>query len=305
MAHSVAETPTSSVCDKPRLGKSVNFFVPAGRNQKNSRLLHDVASPDDEVKVSKALLQAVVAQGCCPVQLTLMLHRALAGAKSVEFKELPMSGILGFLDRHSLGEISEFLPFRERLDFRMCSQKTLQVALPLNSDGGHLWRLALQVTRGSMREKAKQDLESFKAEVEAETRDFRDRLMEQTEGFRDQLRTETANLGTRIAAVEARTEGIQMKVTTLENRVCRDEETLAASVRLISQLRRKVSEFQKQDAQCIIREQETIIADLQRQLREQERAKALQCQTPSPACVAQKRRLGEDSLQPPKRRRLA
>jgi len=249
-------------------GKSVSIFVPA-RQVHSQKQLHE-ASPE-EVKIPKALLLAVVSQGCCPVQLSFMLHRALDGAGAVDFHEMPMSGSLGVLDRRCLGEIAEFLPLPDRLAFRSGGQKTLQVAVPLNSDGADVWRLALQFTRGKMREKAKRDLQKFKDEVVAETHGFRERLVEETEGFRQRLRTETANLDVRIAAVEARTENMVNKVTKLENQVSRDEETLATTVKLICQFKRRIKELEQQDAQMIIWQQQELIADLQQKLCEEQK----------------------------------
>lgn len=123
----------------------------------------DEAIDDGQISISKKLLNDVISQGCCPVQLDITLRRTLHG----QDRPCQLShgiGLAGFADvlESCTGQIADQLSFHEQLVFRACSLQLLQRS-NTTAKGKSLWGLAFHAFRRHLQRRTERECQQYRA----------------------------------------------------------------------------------------------------------------------------------------------
>lgn len=256
--------------------KSITLALPVSRCSEHGGSAACSPGRQDDIRISRKTIQAVLSQGCCPVQLHMILRRALHSPDSIAIaKETMVSGSLAVLDCECLMQVAECLTFPERLACRTTARASVHWVMPVECGATNLWLTALDATRTQLGEIAVQENQRRRSELEQQTH----RVAEQLSGIiRNQstlsarcnsLETRCDSLGAKVDATEAKLARMQARIQQLEKhaRKLTEHEQVLKDITVHQQ--EKICALQQRDTsllQDVVWQQEDLINRLQQQI---------------------------------------
>lgn len=270
--NSTGQTPPDTDCTR----KSITLALPVSQCSKHGGSAACLHGSQDDIRIPRKTIQAVLSQGCCPVQLHMILRRALHNPDSITIaRETTVSGSLAVLDSECLVQVAEWLTFPERLACRTSARASVHWVMPVESGATNLWLTALDATRRQLGEIAVLETQRRRLEFEQQTH----RVAEQLSGIiRNQatlstrcnsLETRCDSLGAKVDATEAKLARMQARIVQLEKHSRKAIEDQQFLKDITVQQQEKIFALQHRDTsvlQDVIWQQEDLINQLQQQV---------------------------------------
>ncbi|CAE8714890.1 unnamed protein product [Polarella glacialis] len=251
----------------------------------------EVQDRTGNIQIPKAVLLDVIKQGCCPVHLTMRLHRALRSTKNgvghvMMDSQIRVSGCLGVLDKRSLAEVAAYFTVTDSLACRTCAREPLQWSLPSDCGERGLWFLALNAIRVKLKNQIASDFRQWRERSEARLAALDAALgarltaSVETGNQIESLREQIESLRSRCDAQEARLNVQEARIDALESRAAAAQAEEVWEVQQDMSLRGGLGNLQNSllpvleqpdvgKLQEVIWQQEEFIQHLQHQLQQQ------------------------------------
>lgn len=269
---STGQTPPDTSCTR----KNITLALPVSRCLKHGGSAAWMHSRQDDIRIPRKMVQAIVSQGCCPVQLQMILRRALHNVDDLVFAgETMVSGSLAALDYECLVQVAEWLTFPERLACRTSARASVHWVMPVDCGATNLWLTALDATRKQLGEMTALEVQRRRSEFEQQTRRVADQLSgiirnQATLSARcNSLETRCDSLGAKVDATEAKLARMQAKIVRLEKHARKAIEEQQVLKDITVQQQERIFTLQHRDTsvlQDVIWEQEDVIGQLQQQI---------------------------------------
>lgn len=193
-------------------------------------------SGQDDVRIPRKMVQAVLSQGCCPVQLHMLLRRAVQRSDNALIpSETITFGSLGVLGVECLVQIFQLLTFPEHLACRASARAFILWVMPVDCGTCNLWLTALDATRRRLKEEAslaihiqQQQQTQWRQQLEQQARQHRQRRSQQMVQWMRQISLHQQQLTQQVQENEKQIQCLRQKEQQNEQRIQRLEQRAEA-----------------------------------------------------------------------------